>query len=117
MIAIGDNLGTLHVMEVPWSLRRHISGELQAVKTYFTRETDRRVYVKERWDIREREKDEMQKLAATKAGVGPAHIQTEDEIGIKLRDEFNEFLKFEASILREMGLKDDDEQPELITVS
>ena len=103
-------------MEVPWSLRRHISGEQQAVKTYFTRETERRSYVKERWDIREKEKDEMVKQAAAKAGVGPAHIPTEEEINLKMRDEFNEFLKFEASILREMGLRDDDAQPELITV-
>ena len=103
-------------MEVPWSLRRHISGEQQAVKTYFTRETERRSYVKERWDIREKEKDEMVKQAAAKAGVGPAHIPTEEEINLKMRDEFNEFLKFEASILREMGLRDDDAQPELVTV-
>ena len=115
MIAIGDNLGTLHVMEVPWSLRRHISGEQQAVKTYFARETERRSYVKERWDIREKEKDEMVKAAAAKAGVGPAHIPTEEEINIRLMGEYNEFLKFEASILREMGLKDDDAVPELIT--
>lgn len=102
-------------MEVPWSLRRNISGELQAVKAYFNRETERRAYVKQRWDIREREKDEMLKLQALKAGVGPAHIPTDEEVTIKLRDEYNEFLKFEASILREMGLKDDDDQPELIT--
>ena len=56
-------------MEVPWALRRTISGELQAVKTYFQRETKRREYVKQRWDFREEEKREMERQAALKAGV------------------------------------------------
>lgn len=69
MIGIGDSIGTLHIMEVPWSLRRNISGEYQAVKAYFTRETERRSYVKSRWDFREEEKREMERQAALKAGV------------------------------------------------
>ena len=56
-------------MEVPWSLRRNIVGEYQAVKTYFSRETDRREYVKQRWDFREEEKRELERQAALKAGV------------------------------------------------
>jgi len=115
LIAIGDNTGTLHIMEVPWSLRRNISGELQAVKSYLNREGDRRDYVKKRWDFREKEKDDMQKATAAKAGLGPPHIPNDDEITFKLRNEYNEFLQFEAAILREMGLKDDDEPPALLT--
>ncbi len=109
LLAIGDSLGTLHVMEVPWSLRRHISGELQAVKQYFQRETERRGYVKQRWDFREKEKDELQRQNAIKAGLGPPHIPTDDEVTFRLREEFNEYLRFELSILREMGKSDADE--------
>jgi dynein intermediate chain 3, axonemal len=115
LIAIGDSLGTLNIMEVPWSLRRTVSGELQAVKAYFLRETERQSYVKARWDFRERERDEMQKQAALRAGVGPAHIPTEEEITIRLRNEYNDYLQFEATILRELGLRSDDDQPTLIT--
>ncbi len=98
-------------MEVPWSLRRHLSGEFQSVKQYFQRETDRRAYVKSRWDFREKEKDEMLKQQAMKAGLGPAPNPSEEEILYKLREEYNEFLKFEAAVLREKGFKDDDEEP------
>jgi hypothetical protein len=56
-------------MEVPWSLRRTIPGELQSVKTYFDRESERREYVKQRWDFREEEKRELERQAAIKAGV------------------------------------------------
>ncbi len=69
LIAIGDSVGTLHIMDVPWSLKRNISGEYQAVKAYFQRETERREYCKKRWDFREEEKRELEKQAALKAGV------------------------------------------------
>lgn len=69
LIAIGDSVGTLHIMEVPWSLRRNVSGEFQAVKAYLARESNRREYVKQRWDFREEEKRELEKQAALKAGV------------------------------------------------
>jgi len=68
-MGIGDNKGTLHIMEVPWSLRRNIAGEYQAVKVYFARETDRREYTKQRWDFREEEKRELERIASMKAGV------------------------------------------------
>ena len=69
LIGIGDCVGTLHIMEVPWALRRTISGEYQAVKAYFQRETERRDYVKKRWDFREEEKRELERQASLKAGV------------------------------------------------
>lgn len=62
-------MGILHILEVPWSLRRNISGELQAVKAYFNRETERREYVKKRWEFRDEEKRENERLLALKAGV------------------------------------------------
>lgn len=69
LIAIGDSIGTLHIMEVPWSLRRTINGEYQSVKAYLARETERRGFVKQRWDFREEEKRELERQAALKAGV------------------------------------------------
>ncbi len=49
--------------------------------------------------------------------VGPPHIPTEEEINFRLKGEYNEYLQFEASILRELGLRGDDEEPELITAN
>jgi hypothetical protein len=51
------------------SLRRSIAGEYNLVKVYFERETNRRDYVKKRWDFREEEKRELDRQAAIKAGV------------------------------------------------
>ena len=47
--------------------------------------------------------------------MGPPHIPTEDEITFKLRNEFNEYLQFEAAVLRELGLRDEDDTPVLIS--
>jgi hypothetical protein len=62
-------MGTLHILEVPWSLRRNISGELQAIKSYFSRESERREFVKKRWEFRDEEKRENERLLAAKLGV------------------------------------------------
>lgn len=136
LIAIGDHVGTLNIMEVPWALRRTISGEYQAVKAYFQRETERREYVKQRWDFREEEKRELERQAALKAGVsficyknismmkftnlivsklGPPHIPTEEEITYRLREEYNNYLQFEAAVLRELGLRDDEDPVVIIS--
>jgi dynein intermediate chain 3, axonemal len=69
LIAIGDTIGTLHIMEVPLSLRRAASGEYNAVRAYFSRETERRQYTKERWIFREEEKREHERQQAIKIGV------------------------------------------------
>jgi hypothetical protein len=69
LIGIGDSMGTLHILEVPWSLRRTIAGELQAVSAYLNRETERRTFVKKRWEFRDEEKRETERLLALKAGV------------------------------------------------
>lgn len=50
-------------------MRRTVPDEFESVKAYFERETERRDYVKKRWDFREEEKRELERQAALKAGV------------------------------------------------
>lgn len=102
-------------MEVPWALRRTISGEYNAVKAYFNRETERRQYVKSRWEFRDEEKRELERQAALKMGLGPPHYPTDEEMNHKFKQEYNDYLQFEASILRELGLRQPEEQADLLT--
>jgi len=81
------------------------------VTNYLERETERRAFVKHRWDLREEEKREKDRLASIKAGIAPSHIPTQEEIDIRMKNEFNEFLQFEFGVLREMGLRDENEAP------
>lgn len=41
LVAIGDQIGNLHVMEIPRTLSRASSGERQAMEAYFKRESER----------------------------------------------------------------------------
>ena len=84
------------------------------VTNYFTRETERRSFVKHRWNLREEEKREKDRLAAMKIGIAPSHIPTQDEIDIRMKNEYNEFIQFEFGVLREMGLRDENEAPVII---
>lgn len=84
---------------------------------YLERETERRAFVKHRWDLREEEKREKERLASIKAGIAPSHIATQDEIDIRMKNEYNEFLQFEFGVLREMGLRDEGDAPVIAPVA
>ena len=87
------------------------------VTNYLERETERRSFVKHRWDLREEEKREKERLASIKAGIAPSHIPTQEEIDIRMKNEYNEFLQFEFGVLREMGLRDENEAPPITTAA
>ncbi|KAK6180530.1 hypothetical protein SNE40_012670 [Patella caerulea] len=109
LLAVGDNSGTLHVLEIPWSLRHPTNNEYNGVHNYFDREIKRRTFVVERWDFREKEKRELEAEAKRKAGIAPNVVLTDEEIEIKQKIEYQAYLDEESSFLRELGLKDDSE--------
>jgi hypothetical protein len=49
-----------------------------------------------------------------KAGIAPSHIPTQEEIDIRMKNEYNDFIQFEFGVLREMGLRDENEAPPMI---
>jgi hypothetical protein len=87
------------------------------VTNYLDRETERRGFVKHRWDLREEEKREKERLASMKAGIAPSHISTQEEIDIRMKSEFNEFIQFEFGVLREMGLREENDAPVVAPVA
>ena len=87
------------------------------ITNYFARETERRDFVKHRWNLREEEKREKERLSAIKIGIAPSHISTQEEIDIRMKNEFNEFIQFEFGVLREMGLRDENEAPPIIAAN
>ena len=46
LLGVGDDFGTLHILEVPWSLRQPSPNELNAMSLYFERESSRLDYYK-----------------------------------------------------------------------
>ncbi|XP_033738311.1 WD repeat-containing protein 63-like isoform X3 [Pecten maximus] len=109
LMAVGDNAGTLHILEIPWSLRQPTANEYTGISNYFEREVKRRAFVVSRWDFREIEKRELEQEHKRKMGIAPNIQLSEEEVEYRLKQEYAAYLDEENSFLRELGLKDDDE--------
>eukprot|EP01135_Chromosphaera_perkinsii_P005184 Nk52_evm2s322 gene=Nk52_evmTU2s322 len=107
LLAVGDDSGTLHIVELPLSLTKPTAGEVNTVEAFFEREMQRIAYMEERAVQRASQKD---------AGVVDAETmkkqltnkEKEEEgkaIKEKLDLEFKEFLSLEAEFLESLGIK------------
>ncbi|GFS17212.1 WD repeat-containing protein 63 [Elysia marginata] len=113
LIAVGDIAGTLHILEIPWSLRQATPNETTSVANYIEREVKRRAFVVERWNFREKEKRELEADTKRKAGGMAAAMAppTEEEKELRLRQEYEAYLNEEHNFLRELGIVQDEEIP------
>jgi len=95
LLAVGDDQGTVHVMEVPRNLRRAANNEKQFAANFFAREERRVEYVQRRIEQR---KEEGQAEEAVVPPADAAEGPTEEE---KLEAAF---LALEEVFMEEMGL-------------
>ncbi|EGW11115.1 WD repeat-containing protein 63 [Cricetulus griseus] len=101
-IAIADYYGTLHILEIPWTLSRPSFNEVSSVNYYFEREVKHLDYVQQRKLIREEEKREIAlELAKKKAKV---YHMTKEQIEAELKLEYDGYLELEKSVLFSLGL-------------
>ncbi|KAK2157176.1 hypothetical protein LSH36_196g03010 [Paralvinella palmiformis] len=114
LLAVGDNSGTLHILEIPWSLRQPTPNELQGVANYFDREVKRRGFVVERWNFREKEKMEIESENKRKAGIAPQVQLSDEEVEYRMKEEYEKYLKDEHKFLLDLGLiKEEEDEPHL----
>ncbi|XP_060606254.1 dynein axonemal intermediate chain 3-like [Ruditapes philippinarum] len=111
LLAVGDNAGTLHILEIPWSLRLSTPNELTGVANYIEREVKRRSFVVQRWDFRETEKREIEAEAKRKAGIAPNVILTDEEVEYRQKNEYQAYVEVETNFLRELGILKEDAEP------
>ncbi|CAC5422765.1 WD repeat-containing protein 63 [Mytilus coruscus] len=111
LLAVGDNAGTLHILEIPWSLRQPTPNELATVSNYVEREVKRRSFVVQRWDFREHEKREIENELKKKAGIAPNVVLTDEEVEYRMKQEYHQFKEEEQSFLRELGLLKEEDEP------
>lgn len=53
--AVGDADGTLHILELPYSLQKKIGDEESTMKTFWNREVERVKYYSKRFEIRDQQ--------------------------------------------------------------
>lgn len=107
LLGVGDDFGTLHILEVPWSLRQASQNELNAMSLYFERESSRLEYYKDRDATRG-------DAVAASAPQIPGILETDEEEEERLKKNFNNYLVMEKEFLVKLGLKKEDDPVQLV---
>ncbi|KAM4629289.1 dynein axonemal intermediate chain 3 [Polymixia lowei] len=106
-LAVSDDLGTVHILEIPWTLRSPSSNEKLNVRKYFDKEVERVLYFEKRREMRTQEKRDMEAEELRKkmeAIMPPKSVEQIEEEGSK---EYEEYLALEKTFLKKMGLVQD----------
>uniref|UniRef100_A0A2K6D4E4 Dynein axonemal intermediate chain 3 n=1 Tax=Macaca nemestrina TaxID=9545 RepID=A0A2K6D4E4_MACNE len=101
-IAIADYYGTLHILEIPWTLSRPSANEMTSINHYFEREVKHLEYVEQRKKIREQEKKEMeQEMAKKKVKI---YQKSKEQMEAELKMDYESYLELEKTVLINLGL-------------
>merc|ERR1719494_7809 len=106
LLAVGDEVGTLHIMEVPWNLRHPAANEIGIVENYLERETKRLIYVEGRQQMRAKEKSQIDGKSAVP--IEPPRHEEDAEWEAKAKLEYLDYLELENRILEGLGLREED---------
>ncbi|KAF0877572.1 WDR63 protein, partial [Crocuta crocuta] len=101
-IAVADYYGTLHILEIPWTLSHPSANEVSSISYYFEREVKHLEYVEQRKKIREQEKKEMDlELEKKKTKT---YQKSKEQMEAELRDDYDSYLELEKNTLINLGL-------------
>ncbi|XP_037354413.2 dynein axonemal intermediate chain 3 isoform X1 [Talpa occidentalis] len=101
-IAIADYYGTLHILEIPWTLSHPSTNEASSINHYFEREVKHLEYVEQRKLIREQEKKEME-LEMEKKKV-KIYQKSKEHMEAELKLDYESYLDLERSTLINLDL-------------
>ncbi|XP_028918860.1 dynein intermediate chain 3, axonemal isoform X1 [Ornithorhynchus anatinus] len=110
-IAVSDNNGTLHILEIPWTLSHPSLNEIcclfaksVSVRCYLEREVKHLEYVGQRKEFREKERKEMELEAQRKKSRAAPPQKSREQMEAEVKLEYEEYLALERNILLELGL-------------
>ncbi|XP_054576885.1 dynein axonemal intermediate chain 3 [Eptesicus fuscus] len=101
-IAVADYYGTLHILEIPWTLSHPSTNEVSSINYYFEREVKHLEYVAQRKKIREQERKEME-LEREKKKVKP-YQKGKEQLEAELKMDYESYLELEKTVLLSLGL-------------
>lgn len=101
-LAVADYYGTLHILEIPWTLSHPSLNEVSSISHYFEREVKHLEYVEQRKKIREQEKEEME-LEMEKKKVRTYH-KGKEQLEAELKMDYETYLDLEKAVLIKLGL-------------
>ncbi|GAB5575221.1 dynein axonemal intermediate chain 3 [Prionailurus iriomotensis] len=101
-IAIADYYGTLHILEIPWTLSHPSANEASSMSYYFEREVKHLEYVEQRKKIREQEKKEMELEREKKKTK--TYQKSKEQMEAELKADYDNYLELEKNTLINLGL-------------
>ncbi|XP_066481527.1 dynein axonemal intermediate chain 3 [Tiliqua scincoides] len=103
-LAVSDDFGTLHILEISWTLSHPSSTERSSVLHYFEREVKHLEYFEQRQEFRaqERQQLEHEKLMKKTKVIGGQHSR--ELMEEKTNQDYAEFMELEKSVLHRLGL-------------
>nr|XP_019565768.1 PREDICTED: WD repeat-containing protein 63 isoform X1 [Rhinolophus sinicus]XP_019565769.1 PREDICTED: WD repeat-containing protein 63 isoform X1 [Rhinolophus sinicus]XP_019565770.1 PREDICTED: WD repeat-containing protein 63 isoform X1 [Rhinolophus sinicus] len=101
-IAVADYYGTLHILEIPWTLSHPSANEASSVSHYFEREVKHLEYVEQRKKIREQDKKEME--LETEKIKSKTYQKSKEQLEAELQMDYESYLELEKTILLNLGL-------------
>ncbi|KAF7696329.1 dynein axonemal intermediate chain 3 isoform X2 [Silurus meridionalis] len=103
-LAVSDRLGTLYILEVPWTLRQPSPNEEQNMSSYVEREVERLNYTEMRLEERAREKiatEENKNLMRSSKDLDNDQME---ELEKEVQRDFDEYYTLEKLMMKNMGL-------------
>ncbi|XP_059504253.1 dynein axonemal intermediate chain 3 isoform X2 [Stegostoma tigrinum] len=95
LLAVSDDFGTLHILEVPWALRHPLNQEKSNIEAYFEREVKRLEYFEARKLLRSETKEKPDEEKPPPSAEVKTAQQAEDE----LKKEYGVYLQEEKKII------------------
>ncbi|GCC19361.1 hypothetical protein chiPu_0018342, partial [Chiloscyllium punctatum] len=95
LLAVSDDFGTLHILEVPWALRHPLTQEKSNIEAYFEREVKRLEYFEARKILRSEKKEQPEEEKAPPIAV----VKTVEEVEEELKKEYGVYLQEEKKII------------------
>ncbi|XP_048354037.1 dynein axonemal intermediate chain 3 isoform X3 [Sphaerodactylus townsendi] len=102
-LAVSDDFGTLHILEISWTLSHPSVNEYSSVHHYFEREVKHREYFDQRQEFRAKERLVLAKESLKKMPTGGGQ-RSREIIEEQTKQDYAEFLNTEKNILKGLGL-------------
>ncbi|KAM9324679.1 dynein axonemal intermediate chain 3 [Gastrophryne carolinensis] len=108
-LALSDDSGTLHVLEIPWSLHHPTANEKSGVQYYFEREVKHLEYYEQRKAFRAAEKRTLDAKVLSKTAEVVPSVKTSEQLEEELNKDYASYSALESSILTGLGIKGESE--------
>ena len=101
LLAAGDEVGTLHIMEVPWTLRQSPHNELNIIENYLEREASRLQFIENRHS---KSSIDAAKLRIKDDNLQEPVLELDEEWEVKARVHYEDYLILERRWLTDLGM-------------